>query len=397
MGVGSGAVGRWTRVFTVDSALGFVALAALVAVDASRFELALVGVCWFLLPMVFGMAYVLLPPYVGRTFRPAWLPGLHVAAALAGTGGLVWWGVFDGAWWAGRFGLFAWTIGVLCFSVGLGRLAVPAVRERAQIRFRDGDNPQRSTRLATALLPVGLSALLGATLWLAGRASSPTGFRLAFPAAVHGMAAGFAALLVFALGVRLLRGFFHVDPPRWLEWAVLLPGALGPLLLASQPPGAPGFVAGGALETVAMLAYLALVSVVAWRTDARRVGLAGIWLGAVSGALATMIALGAVTGIVSVVGLLDLHAVLVLQGFFGLTIVGYAFQFFPVTTGRFRGASRRGALTVVALIATGLGLRIVAVTPVLAALSAIGGVLGIGGAIGYLWLVGRRLLGDASA
>lgn len=393
MGVASGAVGRWTRAFTVASGLSYVLLGILVAVDAGRVALAVVGLFGFVLPMVFGMAYVLLPPYVGRTFRPAWIPGLHFAATAVGGLGLGWWAVLDGPWVVGRAGVVAWSFGVALFVGGLARVVIPAVRDDPAGVLRLGDRPQRSTRLATVLLPVGLAALLSGTGWLLVAATSPVAVRLALPGVVHATGAGFAALLVFALGARLLRGFFHVDPPRWLAWLVLLPGAVGPLLLAATPAGSGPFVVGGILEAAAMVAYLALVALVAVRTDTRRVGIVGVLLGAVAGVVAAVVALVSVLG--PATWLLDLHAVLVLAGFFGLTIVGYAFQFFPVTTGRVPGATRRGALAVFGLLAGGLAGHTAGVLAARPLVAAAGGWVLTAGAAGSLWLVTARFRGAA--
>lgn len=401
MGVASGRVGRWTRAFVGWSSISFVGLATLVAMGSNRFTLAVVGLFGFVLPMVFGMAYVLLPPYVGRTLDQPRLAGLHFGLAVVGFSGLLLWAGGVGSFGVARLGLWAWTLGVVVFVGSIGSTAARALRANPGSVLRLGDRPQRTTRLATAMLPIALAVLLLGHVVALALIDSPDAFHLAFPALVHLAGAGFAALLVFALGARLLLGFFHVDPPRSLVAVIVLPGAVGPLLLATQPTGSTWFLAGGILESAAMVAYLGLVASVAVRTDARRPGLAGILLGAVAGVAATGVALGVVRGHLPG-ALLDLHAVLVLQGFFGLTIAGYAFQFFPVTTGHTPGATPWGARTVIGLLAIGLALdtlgapvtHVAGGTHAGPSVALTGARLTLAGAIGYAYLLGTRLLRD---
>lgn len=105
------------------------------------------------------------------------------------------------------------------------------------------------------------------------------------PAVLHLHAAGFVALLVFVLGIRLLTGFFHVDPPRSLSWLVLGCGSIAPGLLTVTVGRPPWFLVGAALEVVAVVDYAGIVAMVALRAERRRVGLYGIALGALAGAL----------------------------------------------------------------------------------------------------------------
>lgn len=396
MGFASGAVGRWTRSFVALSLVGFVLLATLGVTDAGRQTYAFVGLFGFLLPMVFGMAYVLLPPYVGRIFGHPWAAGLHFATAAAGSVGILAWAVLKTPYWTARIGSYLWTAGVVVFLTGLAVTLVPAIVEDPDRVLRRGDRPQRTTRLATAVIPVALGYLLAGHLVLA--TAGPTSIRLllALPSITHFVATGFGALLVFALGIRLLVGFFHVDPPRPLTWSVLLPAATAPVLLAMAPLGSDWFLLGGVLESVAMLAYLALVATVAWRAERRRVGLTGILLGALAGVGAVTISLLAVTG-VTAASTLDLHAVVVLQGFFGLTIVGYAFLFFPVTSGQYVGANRRGAQTVIALLALGLPVHVAGRLTATEEIAITGASIAILGALGYAYVLGRRLLRDATS
>ncbi len=63
----SGSISRWTRRFAIGSALSMVGLQLAFLFDSPFHVVAIVGLFGAVLPMVFGMAYLLLPSYVGRT------------------------------------------------------------------------------------------------------------------------------------------------------------------------------------------------------------------------------------------------------------------------------------------------------------------------------------------
>ncbi len=343
--------------------------------------------------MVFGMAYLLLPSYVGRTLSTRRLPGVHFAAAYAGTGVLVTDGLVGLSPSLVALGESLWSLGVAIFVGTLLWTVAPAVVTDSEIVFRSADRPQRSTRLATMLLPVAVGYLVVGTVALLSMVTSlPELVGRSFPTVVHYYAAGFAALLIFALGARLLTGFFHESPPRYLSWVVLLCGAVAPGTLALNFWRPPWFLVGAGLEFVAMSGYVGLVAVVMYRTDRRRTGLYGIALGALSGA----VAVGAVTLVAFGVGtatLVGVHVDVVLGGFFLLTIIGYAYQFFPVTNGQFPGATERTALTTILLLAFGVGLQAISAFTAYSWFHEAGSSLAVFGTTGYTYLMARRLLG----
>lgn len=61
-----------------------VGLQVVLLLDASFRVVAVVGLFGAVLPMVFGMAYLLFPSYVGRTLSTQRLPGVHFIATYAG-------------------------------------------------------------------------------------------------------------------------------------------------------------------------------------------------------------------------------------------------------------------------------------------------------------------------
>jgi len=389
-GLASGQLSRWTRYFTVASALSLVVVQALALLGTGRSLVATVALFGFVCPMIFGMAYLLLPSYVGRTLVDQRLPGLHLMFAYLGATGLVVGRVVDSMEFV-RAGSTLWGVGIAVFVGSLGWTIVPAVRERPEIVLRSANRPQRSTRLATVMIAVAIGYLIVGTVALFGWAGFGPFPRLSFPAVVHYYGPGFGVLLIFALGARLVPGFFHVTPPRLGTWIVLLPGAVAPGILAASLWSGVAFQAGAILQAIAMIGYAGVVTHVFRRSDRRRPGLFGILLGALAGVIAVGINFPAAFGSV-IPGQLRAHALAIVTGFFALTIVGYAVQFFAVTGGRFRGATDRVVYATLVMLTLGTFLQ---VTGHLAGILTVvrGGLfLGLSGATTYAYLVTRRLL-----
>ncbi|WP_226023877.1 hypothetical protein [Halomicrobium salinisoli] len=390
--VAAGAVGRWTRYFAAASAVGTVALQVALLADASVRAVAAVGLFGAVLPMVFGMAYLLVPSYVGRTLSAGWLPGVHFVAACVGavilaSDALV---GLDGPITA--FGGVVWSVGIAVFVGTLLWTVAPALRAESRLNPGTVGQSSSATGLATAAIPVAVGYLLAGTAALLSTVTPlPALFGTGLPTVVHYYGVGFATLLVFALGARLLAGFFRVAPPGWLARAVLLSGVVAPGLLAPTLWRPPWFHVGAVLEAVAVLGYLALVGVVAVRTDRRRVGLYGVALGAAGGAVAVAVGLVLALG-VDVGRPVAVHAALALDAFLLTTIVGYAYQFFPVTSGQFAGATRRCALATILLLAGGAGVYALGAALSLGSAEAVGATLALLGAVGYAYLLVHRVL-----
>ena len=389
---GPGGVSRWTERFAVASALSMVALQVALLFDASYRLLAVVGLFGAVLPMVFGMAYLLFPSYLGRTLSTQRLPGIHFLLTYAGTGLLV---GHELSGFRAKFllaGALSWSLGVAVFVGALLRPVVSVIAADPSAVLPSEVGSRRSTRLATAVLPVAVGYLVVGTVALL---STAFGFSLTFegglPSVVHLYGAGFAALLIFALGMRLTAGFFHVTPPAGLSWLVLVCGGVAPFPLAVSFWRPPWFLVGAGLEVVAMLGYAALIGVVACRADRRRVGLYGIGLGALGGLSAVTVSFGVVVGVIDAAAI-AVHVPVVLTGFLVPTIVGYAYLFFPVTTGQFRGASERTALTTIAALGLGVTGRALGVVVGISPLRSLGAGLALLGTVGYAYLLGRRLL-----
>lgn len=388
MNGGSAGLRRWTQRFTVASAASFVLFLVAVS-EADRRVAVTIGLFGFVCPMIFGMAYLLLPPYVGTTLVDQRLAGVHFVLAYTGVGLLVSSRLAGGTDTPFLVGVLSWTLGVFVFLGSIVATVGSAVRERPSTLLRGGDRPQRSTKLATMMIPVALGYLLVGTLGLLATAGVLDGFETTLAQVVHFYAIGFGALLVFALGARLLIGFFRVQLPKPLVWIVLGAGALAPTALGAFLWVDPWFRIGAILATIAMVGYLLLVAFVAWRTDRVRVGCSGILFGAVAGVGAVGTALRIAFGTAATTAI-PVHRLLVLGGFFPLTIVGYAYLFFPVTESSALGASARTARSTIALLTVGVAAQAGGILVQFAFLRSVGTLASVVGAIGYTALLVRR-------
>lgn len=214
----SGGVGRWTQRFSIGSALSMVGLQFAFLFDVSLRVVAIVGLFGAVLPMVFGMAYLLLPSYVGRTLSTQRLPGIHFITTYAGAGLLLGYELFG---YGNSFlvgGVVLWSTGVAIFIGALLQTVLPAIIANPE-RIRSSEaRPQRSTKLAMLAIPIAIGYLvIGTIVFLSTVNMVPNPLNATFPVVVHFYATGFVTLLIFALGTRLLTGFFHVTPPKFLS------------------------------------------------------------------------------------------------------------------------------------------------------------------------------------
>jgi hypothetical protein len=360
--------------------------------DSSFHIVAIVGLFGAVLPMVFGMAYLLLPSYVGRTLSTQRLPGVHFILTYAGVGLLLGHELLERENFLLLGGVLLWSTGVVIFIGTLLWTILPAIIANQGMVRPSNLRPQRSTKLAMLAIPIALGYLIVGTIALLSTVDGfPNLIDATFPMVVHFYATGFVSLLIFALGIRLLTGFFHVTLPKSLSWLVLLCGSVAPSALAFKFYHPPWFTIGASLEFIAIMGYAFLVAIVAYRTDRYRVGLYGIGLGALGGLLSVGVALANVIG---VTGGPDIaaHVIVVLNGFLLLTIIGYAYQFFPVTSGQFWGATQRTGVVTIFVLGTGTGIQAIDVFKDVSWLQLCGIVLALIGTSGYSYLMLRRLL-----
>lgn len=377
---------RWSRALVGSGIVSFVAVHALSLTGAGRSTLVTLGLYGFVLQVVFGKAFSLVPSYFERDLAWPRAPAITFGLTVPGVAGLA--GSTLGApAVAGTVGAVAWAAGVAVFLVSI-LATVGTNLTGAETGTGEYDAERRPVdRVANLFVPVVLAYLAVGT-WATLSAHTPVvapmdGYR---PRASHLLAAGTATLLVFAVGFRLFPRFLVVSVPRWIPWVVLVPGALGPALVAVGLPGGPLVHAGGALEAVAVVGFALTYWGLVGRSDRDRVGFYGPATGVAFGVGGVGLGLWfAVAGVAP--NLVATHYRLNLLGFLGLTVVGVTYQFYPPSVGQFPGATDRTALTTVVALAGGLALDVAGLVAGRPGLTTAGRTLGLAGALGYASLV----------
>jgi hypothetical protein len=378
-------VSRWARRYVLAGAGSLTAWQAGVVVGIPRRTGVVLGLLGFVLHVVFGKAYSLVPAYFDRNLAFPRAPAVQFPLTVGGVSGLVAASLDVGPSWTGAAGALLWTLGVGAFVVTLGWTIRenPTGRETATGDHNADRRPV--DRLANGFVPVALLYLLAGTYeTLALSADVPPLLGGYPPQATHLLAAGTAGVLLFSLGFRLLPRFMVAHPPRWLVGVVLLTGASGPALLAAGLPGGGLFRVGAVVEAVAVVGYAVAVGTLYRRSERRRVGFVGVLASAVFGvagvALGFWFAFGRPRPSLAVA-----HLRLNLLGFLGLAVVGVSYQFYPPSVGRLPAASDRTALVSIAALASGLVARLAGrVVPVVATF---GHLLAFGGAVLYAYLL----------
>ena len=336
------AVSRWARGFVLASAGFLVAWQAIGVLGMRRRVAVTLGLYGFVMHVIFGKAYSLIPAYFDRTLATSRAMPAHLGLTVTGVVALA-----AGYWRESlvlqRAGWTLWLGGVALFVAAIA-LTIRDNLTGARTGTSDANAHRRGVdRVANAFVPVALGyVFLGTYVASAPALGLPIVGDGYGPRATHLVALGGAALLVFAVGFRLLPRFLVSTPPRWLAGVTLPAGAAAPALLAATLWEGPWFAAAATLESVAFAGFaLAYVSMFA-RSDRDRVGLYGVLGGVAAGTAG--IAIGLWFAFVGAApGLVLLHLRLNLLGFLGLTIIGVAYQFYPPAVGSFPGASDRTA------------------------------------------------------
>lgn len=243
----TGTVSKWTHRFVIVSALSMGGLQAMVFTDAPVRELAFAALLGPILPMIFGMGYLLFPSYVGSTLRNDWAPPVHLGLCVGGgvlilaelrgylntTAGLIGAGL-----WAGGVGIF---LGALALSIA-PHVSLPP-------RFDRSSGSQRSSRLGLLAVPLAMVYLVLGTVALLILNLGGWGSKIVTqPQVIHLLGTGVVVLLIMALGLKLLVGFLHVTPPHSFSWIALAGGSLAPAILVGAFYEPPWFWIGAGLE-----------------------------------------------------------------------------------------------------------------------------------------------------
>lgn len=385
-------VSSGSRRFTL-AGLGFL-LAWQVAtlLGASRPTAVFLGVFGFVLHVVFGKAYALVPTYFARDLSAPWAPRVHLPLASLGVVGLAL-GSALGAPTLLRVGAGLWAAGVALFlAVLVATIRTnPAGRETAT----GGTEGHRRgvDRAANAAVPAVLAYLLFGTLALLGFVGLldglPPVLAGGLPAVAHLHAAGVAAALLFAVGFRVLPRFLATSPPRALVGLVLPAGAVGPALIVAGFREPRLLLAGALLESLAVVGFAVASAWMVRASDRSRVGFRAVLAGVGSGVGGVALGLGFALGwLPAGSDLVAAHLRLNVLGFLGLSIVGVLFQFSPPAVGRFPGSDDRVAARGIDLLAGGLWVEVLGLVVRSDPVARVGTLLGLGGALVVAYLHG---------
>ncbi|ADQ68961.1 hypothetical protein C499_06745 [Halogeometricum borinquense DSM 11551] len=380
-------ISRWSRRYVLVSAVFLTGWQAGVVVGIPRRTEVVLGLFGFVLHVIFGKAYSLVPTYFDRTVAFPYAPAVQFPLVAVGTGGLVASSLGVGPPWTGAAGAILWCLGIgtFLFTLAWTIRENPTGRETAT---GDANAERRPVdRLANGFVPVALLYLLiGAYETLAVYTALPPFLDGYPPQVTHLLAAGTAGVMLFALGFRMLPRFMVAHPPRWPVGVVLSTGAVGPVLLAAGLGSGWLFQLGALVQAVAVAGFATAVGTLYIRSDRRRVGFYGVLAGAGFGVLA--ITLGLLFAFSRMLpSLVRAHLRLNLLGFLGLTIVGVTYQFYPPAVGNLPGASNRSAFYSVIALAGGLLAQLVGIGAGAPPLTNLGHVLALGGSLLFLYLI----------
>jgi hypothetical protein len=380
-------VSRWARRYVVISALFFVLWQGGALVGLPRQTEILLGIFGFVLHMIFGKAYSLIPTYFNRQLTHSMAPGGQFLFTVIGTGCLVCTSLDVGPSWLGTLGALLWLVGV---GVFLGTLfwTIRTNLSGRETATGEANADRRSVdRLANGFVPVALLYLAAGSYETAAiYAGLPTLFDGYFPRVSHLLAAGTAAMLIFALGFRLLPRFLVASPSNALVTVVLPAGALGPALLASGLGDGRWFLLGALIQALAVVGYALAYGILFVRSDRRRVGFYSVLAGAGSGVLGVTLGLLFAFGH-STSSLVLAHFRLNVLGFLGLTIIGVAYQFYPPAVGALRGTSDRSALGSIWVLGGGLLFQVIGLVGKMSSVLLVGELLTLLGAVTYAYVI----------
>lgn len=349
----SGHGSRWFRRFVLLGAVFLVLWQLAVLLELSHRTAVVLGLFGFVFHTIFGKAYSLVPSYFDRTLATTRLLAVHLVLTASGTILLAL--APELAHPAiGPAGALAWSGGVLIFLGTLGWTIRSNISGAATATGGPNEHRRRVDRLANLFVPVALAYLaVGSYELLAIETALPLVFDGYRPRASHLLAAGTGAVLVFALGFRLLPRFLVATPP-WPLVAIVLPaGALAPAILARGLPDGTVFQVGAILQSVAIAGFAVAFWILYHRSDRHRVGFYGVLASTVGGLLAVALGLHFAFATPDP-DLVAAHRRLTLLGFLGLAIVGVSYQFYPPGIATVRGGGDRTALVAIVLLFGGV-------------------------------------------
>jgi hypothetical protein len=381
-------VSRWARRYVLASAAFLLLWQVGVVAGVPRRTEVTLALFGFVLHMIFGKAYSLVPSYFDRELAFPRAPAVGFPLAVAGTAGLAAASLGGSPAWLAPLGATLWALGVAVFVGTLAWTVRDNLTGGATGTGEANADRRPTDRLANAFVPVaGLYLVAGTYGTLALHTGLPLLIDGYAPRLTHLLAAGTAALLIFALGFRLLPRFLVASVPRPLVAVVLVAGAVAPWLLAVGLGIGVWFRVGALLEALAVIGFAAGCWLLFARSDRRRVGFYGVLAGTASGVVGVALGLAFAFGHGSA-DLVVAHRRLNLLGFVGFTIVGLAYQFYPPAVGALPGSSDRTALISIATLVLGLLGQVVGLAAARPLVTTVGAVVALAGALLYAYLLG---------
>ncbi|WP_146417554.1 hypothetical protein [Haloarcula hispanica] len=372
-------VSRW---FVTASALFFVGLHAAMAVAAPRRVVVTLGLYGFVLHVLFGKAYALVPSYFNRDLAWDRGPAVQFPLSVLGTAGLAL--APFGPPWLQPVGTTLWAGGVAVFLGTVGWTIRGNVTGAAT--GTGGPNAHREPvdRTANVAVPIALGYL---ALAAGGALATTAGFESMLPQQLsHLLAAGTAALFVFGVGFRLFPRFLVAEAPRPVVTVVIVAGAVGPALLGFGLFDRRLLLIGGIMEAIAVVGFALSYIGLFLRSERRRVGFYVVLVAVVAGVVGIGLGLTiAATG--RSPALVSAHYRAMLAGFLGLTVVGAAFQFYPPAVGVWPYANDRTALVTIGLLGGGLGVQLLGLIGRFGWIISVGTAAGALGALLYTYLL----------
>ncbi|SEQ36247.1 hypothetical protein [Natrinema salaciae] len=354
-------VTRWSRAFVAAGVGFFVAWQIAVAVGLARAATVPLGVFGFVFHVVFGKAYTLVPSYFARELAVPHAPAIHLLFALAGAIGAFAAGAGIGPSTVALAGAASWLVGCLVFVATLCWTVRDNPTGRETGTGTTDAHRKRVDRIANAAIPFVVAYLLvGSSLLVAAELGLEPPLSAGGPATTHLFAAGTVALLLFAVGFRLLPRLLVASTRPSLVGLVLVAGIGGPLLLAADFRGGSPFRLGAGLQAIALIGFAAAVVDLSRQSERRRVGRLAILAAAGCGALVAALGLAVAFAPASILppAAFDAHYRLAVGGFLGLTIVGVSYHFYPPAVATVPGIGDRSASASIAALVAGLGLEV---------------------------------------
>ena len=345
----------WMRAFVAVGVLWFVIWQAMVFLGADRRVVVIAAIYGFVMHVIFGKAYALIPSYFGTELYFDRAPMAQFMLTVPGTILLVF-----GTHWLPQSGLespgaILWSLGVLVFVGTLACTVAGPFREGATGTSDANAERRHVDRFANGFIPIILAYLVLAAVLLVLREHDRTIVGTAELS--HLIAVGTGMLLIFAVGLRLFPRFLVVRPHPLAAPIVLPTGGIGAGLLVVDFLGSGIFHLGAGLVTVGMVGFALAYVDMYRRSDRRRIGFQVVLLAVLFGMFAVMLALFAIF-VAFDPPILEAHVRVATLGFLGLTIVGVSYQFYPPNISSTSGISNRMAMVAVVLIAGGLVLEV---------------------------------------